>query len=170
MENISENQFTNDMAAPPARPQFLKIICICSFVMSGLAILAYLFGTLLLGVSEETALKIFESMSASGNMQFSTDDPVEGIRALGMLCLIALGFNIVSLIGVIMMWNLNKIGFFVYVAGEFVVYFFGSDMNASTDDHKSYTGTIVMVVLDLAFVIMYFLNLKHMKKKETQIS
>ena len=170
MENISDNQFTNDIAAPPARPQFLKIICICSFIMCGLAILAYLFGTFLLGVSEETALKIFERMSAGGNMQFSTDDPVEGIRALGMLCLIALGFNIVSLIGVIMMWNLNKIGFFIYLAGEFIIYFFGSDMNASTDEHKSYSGTIFMIVLDLAFAVMYFLNLKHMKKKEAPVS
>ncbi len=168
METNLENQFANDITAPPARPQFLKIICILSFVSCGLWILIYLFGTFLLGVSEENANEVLEKMRAS-NAMIDTDNPYEAVKAFGMVCLLGLICNIVSLVGVIMMWNLNKIGFFVYILGEFVIYFFGNDMKASTESGKSYGMMAFTIILDLAFIIMYAVNLKHMKGKSQEV-
>jgi len=63
-----------------------------------------------------------------------------------------------------MMWRLNKIGFFIYAVAEFITYFFGMDVSASSEKGNSYGSTIFMVILDIAFIAMYAANLKYMKK------
>ena len=47
--------------------------------------------------------------------------------------------------------------------------FFGLSIGVS-EENKSYGGMIFMILLDLAFIIMYAVNLKHMGKKEIAVS
>lgn len=161
MDNFN-NQFTNELVPAPARPQFLKVLCILSFVMCGLWILIYGIGTMLLGMSEEKASMVMEQIQESSpNIQI--DNPEGFIHQIGMVCLIGLLANIVSLVGVIMMWNLNKIGFFIYAVAEIAVNFAGMDLNAGTEG-KSYGSMIFVLVLDVALIVMYAVNLKYMNK------
>jgi len=163
MENNPENQFTNDLAPAPARPQFLKVLCILSFIACGFWILVYFFGSLTLGLSAEKIAGFWDKVIES-QPQLENVDPVEFFHAVGKFCVIGLFANIASLIGVIMMWRLNKIGFFIYAVAEFITYFFGMDVSASSEKGNSYGSTIFMIILDIAFIAMYAANLKYMKK------
>lgn len=164
MENNFENQFTNNIAPPDAKPQFLKILCILSFISCGLWILIFGLGSFCLALSEDKIAGIWDKILET-QPQLEKVNPVEFFHEIGKLCLISLLANIASLIGVILMWRLNKSGFFMYAAAELLVHFFALDFNASAGEGKSYGSTIFMVILDLAFIAMYAVNLKYMNKK-----
>lgn len=162
METNSNDQFANDLAPLPERPQFLKVLCILSFVACGLLILIYAIGSFAMGMSEETITGFWDKIIAS-QPQFENLNPVEFFHEIGKLCLYNLGANIISLIAVIMMWRLNKIGFFIYVVAELATNFLGLDVGVA-EGGKSYGSMIFSIVIDLVFIVMYALNLKHMRK------
>jgi len=164
MENNFNNQFTNDIAPAPNKPQFLKVLCILTFIWSGLMIIAYLIGSLLLGLSEETATMMADRVMES-NSQIQIDNPAEFFHQIGMVSLLALLANIASLVGAIMMWNLNKIGFFIYAIAELSTNFFGLNVNAGTEN-KSYGMMIFVILVDIAFIAMYAIHLKYMNKNK----
>ena len=62
------------------------------------------------------------------------------------------------------MWRLEKIGFFIYVIAELSTNFLSLDIKGS-EGTSSMGGMIFSTVIDLVFIVMYFLNLKHMNKK-----
>jgi len=74
-----------------------------------------------------------------------------------------LASTIVSAIGVIMMWQLRKAGFIVYAISELASNFIGMGMDMGKLD-KGMGSVIFWVIIDLIFIAMYFVNLKHMKK------
>ncbi|MBA3665561.1 MAG: hypothetical protein H0W61_15345 [Bacteroidetes bacterium] len=164
MQNDYNDQFTNDLAPAPKRPQFLKILCILSFVMCGIWILIYTIGSCLLGMSEESAAAAMEKIQES-SASIKIENPEGFVHEIGMVCLMGLLANIVSLLGVVMMWRLNRIGFFIYVIAELAANFIGMNMNAGSEGDKSYGSLIFIIVLDLIFIVMYALNLKHMNKR-----
>lgn len=166
MENNFNEGFNNDLAPTPARPQFLKIISILSFVSTGLMILIYLLGTLTLVVNEETVGMVMEE-ALKNNPNIKVDDPVMFFHEIGKVSLMCLFANIATLIGLIMMWNFNKVGFFVYAAAELVTNFIGLDVSATAGEGKSYGSMIFMILIDLIFIIMYAVNLKYMNKNKS---
>jgi hypothetical protein len=168
MENNFNDNFQNDITPLPQKPQFLKVLCILSFIACGLMILIYALGSICLGISEETITKVWDQVVAS-QPQLEDTDPVQFFHEVGKLCLYNLFANIVSLIGVIMMWRLNKIGFFIYIAAELVTNFLGLNMGIE-GEAKSYGSIIFSVFIDLVFIIMYAINLKHMKGEQIQNS
>lgn len=101
----------------PERPEFLKILCILSFVGTGLMILILGLGSLTLGLSSETSEEVWPTMTEN-NPQFENMDGPEFFRQIGWFCVYGLLANIFSLIGVIMMWKLEKIGFYIYAVAE----------------------------------------------------
>ena len=113
MENNYNDQFANDLAPLPDRPQFLKVLCILSFVACGLFILIYSLGAMAMGMSEETISGVWDKVIES-QPQLESVNPVEFFHKVGKLCLYNLLTNIASLVGVILMWRLNKIGFVIY--------------------------------------------------------
>ena len=145
----------------PARPDFLKILCILSFVACGLWILLCSLGTVVLTLDEETIDKAWTKVVES-NPQFENIEAVQFMHNFGMLCVYMLIANIFSLIGVIMMWRLEKIGFFVYVIAELSTHFFKLDMG---EQSQSNAGLIFGIIIDLIFIGMYLVNLKYMNKK-----
>ena len=163
MENISESHFANDPAPAPKRPQFLKVLCILSFIACGIMILVGLLGTLCLGISEDKANAVWDKVIES-QPHLENVNPMDFFQEIGKISALTLFANIASLVGVIMMWRLNKIGFYIYAVAEFLTYFFGMNINGGASEGKSYGGTIFMIVLDLAFIAMYAVNLKYMNK------
>jgi hypothetical protein len=96
------------------------------------------------------------------NPQFADRDPVEFFHEFGMICLYGLLATVFSLIGVIMMWRMDRIGFFIYSVAELSTNLFS--MSGETES-RSYGGTIFMVLLDLVFIILYFTQVKFMKRR-----
>jgi hypothetical protein len=163
MENNYNDGFVNDLKKEPARPQFLSVLCVLTFIWSGLVILVYALFSMCLTFSEETANTFVEKMTES-NPTINISDPVEFCHQIGMVGLLGLLAKICTLVGAIMMWRLNKIGFFLYVIAELSTYFFGLDVNASSEEGKSYGLLIFTIIIDLVFVGMYAMNLKYMNK------
>ena len=163
MENTNYDQYLDESNTQPERPDFLKILCILSFVACGLMILVCLIGSMALSLDAETVNKAWEQVIAS-NPQLEELEPMEFMHSVGMWCVYTLIATVFSLIGVIMMWRLEKIGFIVYAVAELSTHFFTLDMGTNTKSQSS-MGLIFGVVIDLVFIAMYFSNLKHMNKK-----
>jgi hypothetical protein len=163
METSNQDQLNQPDFTNQERPDFLKIICILSFVGCGLMILIFSFGLGTFFLSEDIINKIWDSVLAS-QPQLESVDRFEFFHNFGMSCVYNLLGNILSLIGVILMWRLNKIGFFIYTFAEIAVNFFGADLKMGSES-SSHGGLIFMLLLDLVFIIMYATNLKYMNKK-----
>ena len=162
METTVENQFPEDMLSEPKRPDFLKILCILSFIACGLMILVFALGTMSLALDAETVDKFWGKVIES-NPQFADEDPLDFFHKFGMFCLYSLIANIFSLAGVIMMWRLERVGFFIYALAELIPNFIS--IKVGNQENESYVGLIVSLLIDLTFITLYFVNLKHMKKK-----
>jgi hypothetical protein len=115
-----------------------------------------------MGMSEETISGVWDKVIES-QPQLESVNPVDFFHEVGKLCLYNLLTNIASLVGVILMWRLNKIGFVIYIIAELATNFMGLDMNVEGAD-KSSLSMIFSIAVDLVFIVMYALNLKYMNK------
>lgn len=164
MENPNKDQFDLSYSQTIDRPDFLKILCILSFVCCGLMILVFSMGLVTLFLSEEMINKMWENVIRA-QPQLESIDRFEFFHRFGIACVFNLIGNIVSLIGVILMWQLKKAGFFIYAIAELAVNFFGVDLNTGTES-ASHAGLIFMLLIDLVFIMMYASNLKYMNGRE----
>ena len=163
MENQFDNTLVNEMNGGTTRPTFLKVICIISFVMTGLSILVFAFGSAIcFSIGEDAVSEVWDKVVAT-QPSFANMDPMTFFQEVGKLCLYNFIANIVTLVGLIMMWRLNRMGLFIYAAAELATNFTGFAVDMG--DQSSSIGSLVFyLVLDIAFITMYALNLKHMKK------
>jgi len=162
MESPNYDMYQQNTPVPPQRPDFLKILCILSFVCCGLWILVCIIGSMVLSLDQEAIDKVWPQIAQS-NPQFEEVDGVQFFHNFGMWCIYMLIANIFSLLGVIMMWRLERIGFFIYAIAELATNFFKFDMGPQ--QNESLAGTILFIFIDLVFITLYFVNLKHMNKK-----
>lgn len=134
--NVQENA---SVESTGKRPGFLTVLCILTFIGSGLGVL----GSLLLLVGAGAILSFLDSMGGAAG----TGGGMGYIIALLILAA-------ASLFGAIQMWKLKKMGFFIYagagVVGIVLPLLFG--MGFST----------VGAIITIAFIVMYYLNVKHM--------
>ena len=163
-------KFASDFYAEPEseRPQFLKILCILSFVASGLLLLIYAIGTFSLRMNEEI-IGTFWNEVIKVQPVLENVDPIIFFHELGMICVYSLILNVISLIGIIMMWRLNKNGFYIYVFAEITANFLSLNLNTG-EQNQPYSGLVLPILIDLIFIGLYFMNLKHMNKNKTQIN
>ncbi len=171
----TDNAFETAMN-PPARPQFLTIICILSFIMCGLGVISAVYGVV--KSSPESIQQSAEDMR-KWNPQMA-DKFEENMMEMqettyGQISpYLAFVYVILSFLGVIMMWKLNKKGFFIYVAGEILPYLgfivagkqsmnMMASMGGGAAQSIGIVVTVLMLLFDIAFIIMYWVNLKHLK-------
>ncbi len=118
------------------RPTFLTVLCILTFIGSGLGTLTYLLMTVGMG-SLMSYLGSFGGGALGGGTAF-----------FGVGTVLAAA----SLYGAIMMWKLKKMGFYIYAAANVISIilplFFGIPFSA--------VGAVIPVV----FIVLYGLNLK----------
>jgi hypothetical protein len=167
MESNVTDQFNPNTNPLPEKPEFLKILCILSFVGCGISILLFGLGIMTLGLNEEAINSVWATAKQS-QPKLENLDPVAFFHQVGIVSLYNFILNIISLLGVIFMWRLNKMGLLVYAAAEIAANFFGLSMNTG-EESTSNGGTIFMIALDLVFIVMYALNLKHMNKENQTI-
>jgi heme A synthase len=162
METTNYETYLDQAENAPKRPDFLKILCILSFIACGLLMMLCLLGTMVLSLDQtmvdQAWVKVVES-----NPQFEEVDPMTFMHGFGMWCVYMLIATTFSLIGVIMMWRLEKIGFFIYVIAELSTHFIKLDMG--TPENQSYGGLAFGVLIDLVFIFLYMRNLKYVNNK-----
>lgn len=140
----------------PQRPQFLKVLCIISYVFSGIGALmlaAGYFGMSYMKKQIEAGTIDVEQMGDSANIQKAMDmlPHMNLIFGVGFLTLI------ISLVGVIMMWKLMKTGFYVYLMAQVVGTV--APILVMGTEQISWFG----IILGFVFTVLFAMNLKHMK-------
>lgn len=163
---------TNSAAtgAPATRPTLLTVICILSFLFGAYSLITGAIGSFREPSDADRAMVQqrmeeaqqqsagvagVESMMESMNVGLqNTLDHAKGINRGGALA------AIISLLGVWMMWNLRKSGFWLYLLGTVIglavpLYFIGG--NIIGFGYVAFFGFI-----SLLFIILYAVNLKYM--------
>ncbi|MDP5010274.1 MAG: hypothetical protein NWQ47_03460 [Crocinitomicaceae bacterium] len=166
---MSEN-LDNMNAGEAKRPTFLTVLCILTFIGSGLGVLGGILGLL-------------------GSSVLASFAPAGGTVLVSALSLLA---SILCLFGAIQMWGLKKMGFMLYLGGSVLSLIVGimnamsvgaamdeiSDMSADMGAEMSqvndamsnvastaaWTGFAMGLVITLVFVLMYNANRKHLVK------
>lgn len=180
MENITPTpQFSPDLNIPSEKPQFLKVLCILTWCCCGLLFLSSVWG-LVFKPSEEKQLEQIEKMrELSPEMGDKMEDVLanqNGTKKLinDILAIVAIAL---SFYGSLLIWQLKKRGFYFYLAGEILPYFGfllgGAEAMGAVGAMPGGIGKAIvgvtltlMVVFDLAFIIMYAVNLKYMNKTQ----
>jgi len=124
------------------RPTFLTVLCILTFIGSGFRTLIFL----ILLVAAGAVSSWLGSIPGMGDM---------GGLGAGYL-VIVLVLALASLYGAIMMWQLKKMGFYLY-SGANVIALIVPIFMASSD------FSVWGLVFTALFIILYGLNLKHLK-------
>lgn len=171
MENsndILDNAATGNYAyTAPARPVFLTVLCILTFVGSGFGLLAALFGMLFSGMNQ-TSMRIMERSMENNpfadSFGFNYEEMVRWTTYSNWANLIG---SALCLTGALMMWKLKKIGFFLYIPGwiipvvisAFAMKYMMTGMLASFGA----VGVVINIIFAGGFIVMYGLNYKHLK-------
>lgn len=171
-----ENMLINEDAAPqkPKRSQFLTVLCILSFIMCAIGFISGIWNIYqstpeamqknveqLRSINPEMADQMEDNMVEMQNNSFYKITPYLGLV-----------YTLMSFLGVMMMWNRKRTGFYIYGVAEILPYssflllgksslkMMGPPGGSSTT--FAMIGIALMVLIDLAFVIMYSRNLKEM--------
>ena len=129
------------------RPALLTVLCILSFIGSGLSVLMWLL--FIVGIG--SFLGFLENIPG-----FSEAMAGSGAGAGKAIMLLILVLNAGTLAGAIMMWQLKKLGFWIY-SGAFVLQFIVPLILMGQK-----FGIFGFVIMAL-FITLYALNLKHME-------
>ncbi len=162
---------------PPQRPVFLKVLCILTFIGSGYGIIngvvTYFKANDISKFVTETKTEINNdiskkkkindtaSVSLAGNVvnNMSVMATPDNLRKMAIGTVIS---SILCLLGAILMWNLRRVGFYIYTLGTLIIiilpfYLFGSNFLTNISvGMQSFIGII--------FVIFYAMNIKSMKQ------
>jgi len=173
METSTDNSFEQAMQEPK-RPQLLTVICILSFIMCGISVLSGVWN-IIRNTPEHMAESIEQMRSFSPEM---ADKMEENFAVMQENTFIQISpylnfvYILLSFMGVLMMWKLQKKGFYIYLAGELLPYIgfivAGKEMMSvmsMAGGSGEMAGALIvglMLVFDAAFIIMYAVNLKKM--------
>lgn len=145
---MEQTTTSTESTAAAVRPTFLTVLCILSFIAAGLGIIGYITAISLAGV----ATAAMSQLEAAAGESFNYTGP----SAAMTWAYVIVGFatTLISLWGVIQMWKLKKLGFYLYVAASVISMIMGI----------IYSGFGVMgVIFPILFIVLYGLNLKHLK-------
>jgi hypothetical protein len=117
------------------RPQFLTVLCILSFIGSGLGIL---FSTLFI-LAYDWILSLLENNPMASEFNLTKSD-----IAIGLL------LTILSLVGALMMFKSKKIGFFIYAGANAIAAFL--------PEYSTFT-----LIFNAIWIGMYAANFKSLK-------
>lgn len=140
----------NPLIDTPKRPVFLTVLCILTFIWSGLSLFSNFFVAVLydfyvqfLGTQESGVFEeLFYLIAESDRIMFFAN----GFLFLG------------SIIGAVFMFRLKKIGFHIYTISNLVILFTPMIFAGASSINFS-----ELFLVTLPFILMYFLNFKHMK-------
>lgn len=152
-------------------PVFLKVLCILTFVSCGLTFLSTIWG-LTAGDNLRESMQIMQRSSTGTALDSMADGMAANIANLEKWQNLAHYLNLacvaLTLAGALLMWKLKKNGFYLYVLGQ-VAAIVGSVGMVTAMQDVPFMGTFGMIgaifgiLFIVAFIIMYAVNLKHMR-------
>ena len=136
----------NNLRDPAKRPEMLKILCIFTFIGSGLAIFSY-----------SLTFLLFDEMKIIVGDLNEQYPGIEEIFSGGKRFFLT-GFILysISFAGALQMWKLRKIGFHLYTVAQIFILILPVVMI------KSYQLPFLGILVSSAFVFGYYSNLKYM--------
>lgn len=161
------------MQQPPEltkkRPIFLTVLCILTFVASGFGVLGGLIGLASIGMASEgmeIAAELYYEMGEEmgggiGDMLISVADYMVALAPnAATMQLITLLLTAISLFGAIMMWKQKKVGFHMYTAAN--IFILIVPLVLVGFNAIAVMGVMFNAVINITFIVLYGLNLKHM--------
>ncbi len=154
------------------RPQILTIVCILSFVMCAINIGSST-ANVLMNSPEKMQQTIKQLKTVSPAMADSIENTfiaMENNMYLKYSQHLNVLYNLLSFLGILMMWNLNKTGFYIYSFSEILPYISYVFVDASAmsipglpaNSASTYLMVFLvsMIVIDLIFVSLYAKSFK----------
>ena len=174
METSIDNSFEQAMQEPK-RPQLLTVICILSFIMCGLGLIGGVW-SIIQNTPENMAESIEKMRSFSPEMADKMEQQMVDAQDNTYMQIspyLNFVYLLLSFMGTLMLWKLQKKGFYIYLAGELLPYLgfivAGKETMAMMGSAGGSAGEIagvvmigLMLLFDAAFIIMYAVNLKRM--------
>lgn len=153
------------------RPTFLTVLCILTFIGSGWGIInavsSYQSADVVSGVTSEVMDEAFDEIENSGEEVPGFVEKIMGEVSEGLSpekirnTAMASGVSaILTLLGAILMWGLNKNGYWIYIAGIAVAIFAPMFIQ---DGILGIIGAGGAGFFGILFIVLYGVNLKHMK-------
>lgn len=147
-------------------PKFLKVLCILTFIGSGLGLLGAISGFFTESFTRES-MQTLENLDMSDTPfdmgTFNIDEMMKWQRYANIGNLIGCAL---CLTGAVMMWRLRRIGYFLYIPGVLIPFIIGMiSINKMLSGMMADFGMIGIVINGLiaaAFITMYGLNYKHL--------
>lgn len=160
--NLLDEEITSNTGVSQM-PVFLKVLCILTFVGAGITILSSLFSIFTMGQLEQS-MKLMDDAFSDAQLGVDFGNSYRWTKISYFLNLFG---SLMCLAGALFMWRLKKFGFYIYIVGQ-ILPLIGSFMtiNSMLKGVLASFGMIAMIfgmLFPIAFIIMYGLNLKHMK-------
>jgi hypothetical protein len=140
-----------DEQQPKQRPTFLTVLCIFSFIASGILVLLYSFLLIIQDFLIENKDEILEE-NKSEDVQLFFD---KFINNFSLIITYPLLLMILSLIGVVMMYRLKRTGYYLYSLSHFALLV----LSYAAFNEIGWFGVFTTII----FLFLYAVNLKHMK-------
>ena len=158
-----------DEPVAPKRPVFLTVLCILTFVSCGITLLTSIYGIAVSSNTDEL-FKMAGSMPQSGNKMFDgiANVAAEYSKWTTISYYLAFGNCVLCFAGSLLMWKLRKPGFFIYTFGQILPFISLFGLYTVVKD-VPFLGVVTILsgifgaLFSIAFVIMYGVNLKHMR-------
>lgn len=156
---------------PAKLPVFLKVLCILTFVSCGLTFISSIYGLLTAKQSEAT-MKMMMRMQHNEDMPEIVGNVQQGFAKMMEWTTtshyLALGNVVICLAGALLMWRLKKVGYFIYIFGQILPFISLVGMYSAVQDipilgFSMIIGGVFAAIFSIAFIIMYGLNVKHMR-------
>jgi uncharacterized Tic20 family protein len=176
MEVANENQAFDEAMKESARPQFLTVLCVLSFIWCALSFVYQVY-SLVNNTPENMREKIEKMREISPESADKLEKNLDEMQDNGMMQVSAylnISFTLLSFLGVLMMWKLKRSGFYIYTIAELIPYVVtllvssksANMLNSMPSTYKNIAIVflIFMVLFDIAFIVMYGMNLKKMDK------
>jgi len=131
------------------RPTLLTVLCILTFIGSGLNALAYL----ILAIASETMGETIKMIPGLA--------PLLGAGATVFAVLFVASAS--KVFGAIKMWNLSKRGLYIYISSELIAS--GASFWIVKDIPEEFGGGVptTSLIMTAVFIVLYAINIKHLK-------
>lgn len=166
MESNSTIQFQE----PKKRSDFLRVLCILSFTMCAVGIVSGIFNLYQTQpeVMQKTIEQIKQVDEAMADQMENQMIAMENNAFMKIYPYLNFVFILLSFVGVFMMWNFKRMGFYIYSIAELLPYssfiFMDKDMMKvpGMPGGAMTAGLVAMIALDVLFVVLYSRNLPEM--------
>lgn len=145
----------------PKRPQFLTILCILSYIGVGFGVVGSIVGWWSMRAMSSMmdvagGMEGMEEMGAFPGME----EAMAQLKYINITTSVNIIASLICLVGVLQMWKLKKMGFYIYVVGEVVPFIVSAVLMGGTAFGAM--AVVMGAVVPGVFIGLYTMNLKHM--------